>query len=305
MGSTWKQKDKPMYVLLPFLSCALAIPIREGVQRNIDTTLPPAEAARTTLVTDSVSKFFRPEMTCRICDSEHGQPLVLKVTSNGRTFNAVFCWKGWRTTFGETGPWAAHRRLATFDARCIIGKGAKAPTEEIWKMANRTQSFIVTDCIGARRSRSRGLCNFPPGGQSGSRSRPCRRETEYAGPAFNMISGARRARRTNTVMAAAIKPMPNAAMQESCTSLNYAHRRIGVFFVVGPAQGCMTVKTWEFPSQFSNQPRGYGHTTRAPPGVSLPSGSRTRNLRILDLAYKPLRWSGDSDSDSKVPVPAP
>jgi hypothetical protein len=45
-----------------------------------------------------------------------------------------------------------------------------------------------------------------------------------------------------------------------------------------------------------NQPRGYGHTTRATPGVSLPSGSRTRNLQILDPAYKPLRCSGDSSS---------
>jgi hypothetical protein len=52
-------------------------------------------------------------------------------------------------------------------------------------------------------------------------------------------------------------------------------------------------KTWGFPSQFINQPRGYGHTTRATPGVSLPSGSRTRNLQILDPAYKPLRYSGD------------
>ena len=43
-----------------------------------------------------------------------------------------------------------------------------------------------------------------------------------------------------------------------------------------------------------NQPRGYGHTTRATPGVSLPSGSRTRNLRILDPEYKPLRCSGDN-----------
>jgi hypothetical protein len=39
---------------------------------------------------------------------------------------------------------------------------------------------------------------------------------------------------------------------------------------------------------------GYGHTTREPPGVSLPSGSRTRNLQILDPAFKPLRCSGDS-----------
>jgi hypothetical protein len=30
------------------------------------------------------------------------------------------------------------------------------------------------------------------------------------------------------------------------------------------------VKTWGFPSHFINQPRGYGHTTRATPGVSLP-----------------------------------
>jgi hypothetical protein len=41
---------------------------------------------------------------------------------------------------------------------------------------------------------------------------------------------------------------------------------------------------------------GYGHTTRAPPGVSLPSGSRTRNLQILDPAFKPLRCSGDTMS---------
>jgi hypothetical protein len=53
-------------------------------------------------------------------------------------------------------------------------------------------------------------------------------------------------------------------------------------------------KTWGFPSQFINQPRGYGRTTRATPGVSLPSGSRTRNLRILDAAHKPLRCSGDA-----------
>jgi hypothetical protein len=33
-------------------------------------------------------------------------------------------------------------------------------------------------------------------------------------------------------------------------------------------------KTWGFPSQFINQPRGYGHTTRATPGISLPRGSR-------------------------------
>ena len=31
----------------------------------------------------------------------------------------------------------------------------------------------------------------------------------------------------------------------------------------------MTVKIWGFPSQLINQPRGYGHTTRATPGVSL------------------------------------
>jgi hypothetical protein len=37
--------------------------------------------------------------------------------------------------------------------------------------------------------------------------------------------------------------------------------------------------------QFINQPRSYGHTSRAPPGVSLPSGSRTRTLQILDPAY--------------------
>jgi hypothetical protein len=47
-------------------------------------------------------------------------------------------------------------------------------------------------------------------------------------------------------------------------------------------------ETWGFPSQFMNQPGGYGHTTRATPWVSLPSGSRTRNLKILDPAYKPL-----------------
>ena len=37
-----------------------------------------------------------------------------------------------------------------------------------------------------------------------------------------------------------------------------------------------------------------GHISRAPLGVSFPSGSLTRtgNLRILDLAYKPLRYSG-------------
>jgi hypothetical protein len=52
-------------------------------------------------------------------------------------------------------------------------------------------------------------------------------------------------------------------------------------------------KTWGFPSQFINQPTGYGHTTRATPGVSLPSGSRTRNLQILDLVYKPPRCLGD------------
>ncbi len=51
-------------------------------------------------------------------------------------------------------------------------------------------------------------------------------------------------------------------------------------------------KTWGFPSQFINQSRGYGHTTRAPPGVSLPSGSRTRNLQILDPAFKPLIYLG-------------
>jgi hypothetical protein len=38
---------------------------------------------------------------------------------------------------------------------------------------------------------------------------------------------------------------------------------------------------------------GYGHTTRALPGVSLPSGSRTRNLQTLDPAFKPLRCSRD------------
>jgi hypothetical protein len=42
---------------------------------------------------------------------------------------------------------------------------------------------------------------------------------------------------------------------------------------------------------------GYGHTTRAPPGVSLPSGSRARNLQILDPAFKPLRCSGDTYSE--------
>jgi hypothetical protein len=43
-----------------------------------------------------------------------------------------------------------------------------------------------------------------------------------------------------------------------------------------------------------DQPRSYGHTTRAPPGVSLPSRSRTWNLRILDPAFKPLRYSWDN-----------
>ena len=39
-------------------------------------------------------------------------------------------------------------------------------------------------------------------------------------------------------------------------------------------------KTWGLPSQFINQSRGYGHSTRKTPGVSLPSGYRTRNLQI-------------------------
>jgi hypothetical protein len=48
---------------------------------------------------------------------------------------------------------------------------------------------------------------------------------------------------------------------------------------------------------------GYGHITRAPPGVSLPSGSRTRNLQILDPAFKPLRCSGDTVADAGRPWP--
>jgi hypothetical protein len=48
-----------------------------------------------------------------------------------------------------------------------------------------------------------------------------------------------------------------------------------------------TCKTWGFPSQFIDQPRGYGLTTRGTP-------ARTRNLQILDPAYKPLRCSGDN-----------
>jgi hypothetical protein len=39
---------------------------------------------------------------------------------------------------------------------------------------------------------------------------------------------------------------------------------------------------------------GYGRTSRATPGASLPSGSRTRNLQILDPAFKPLHCSGDT-----------
>jgi hypothetical protein len=60
--------------------------------------------------------------------------------------------------------------------------------------------------------------------------------------------------------------------------------------------GILSWETWGFPSQFINQPRGYGHTTRATPGVSLPCGSRTRNLQILDTAsaYKPLCSSEDT-----------
>jgi hypothetical protein len=45
---------------------------------------------------------------------------------------------------------------------------------------------------------------------------------------------------------------------------------------------------------------GYGHTTRVPPGVSLPSGSRTRNLQILDPAFKPLRCSGDTQLSAQL-----
>jgi hypothetical protein len=50
---------------------------------------------------------------------------------------------------------------------------------------------------------------------------------------------------------------------------------------------------WGFPSQFVNQPRGNGHTTRTPPGVSLPSRSRARYLQVLNHACKPLRYSED------------
>ncbi len=61
-------------------------------------------------------------------------------------------------------------------------------------------------------------------------------------------------------------------------------------------------ETCGFPSQCTNQPRGYGHTTRAPPGVSLPSGSRTRNLRILCPAYKPQGCSGDTDTRAYIVI---
>jgi hypothetical protein len=54
-------------------------------------------------------------------------------------------------------------------------------------------------------------------------------------------------------------------------------------------------------------PRSYGHTSRASHGVSLPSGSRTWNLQILDPEYKPLHYSGDAyyDSDHAPRVPRP
>jgi hypothetical protein len=54
------------------------------------------------------------------------------------------------------------------------------------------------------------------------------------------------------------------------------------------------IKLGDSPANLLINEGGYGHTTRAPPGVSLPSGSRTRNLQILDPVFKPLRCSGDS-----------
>jgi hypothetical protein len=52
------------------------------------------------------------------------------------------------------------------------------------------------------------------------------------------------------------------------------------------------IKLGDSPANFLINQEGYGHTTRAPPGVSLPSGSRTWNFQILDPAFKPLRCSG-------------
>jgi hypothetical protein len=54
----------------------------------------------------------------------------------------------------------------------------------------------------------------------------------------------------------------------------------------------LSKNSWVFPSQLIKQPRSYSHTSRAPPGVSLPSRSRARNLRILDPAYKPFTLLG-------------
>jgi hypothetical protein len=54
-----------------------------------------------------------------------------------------------------------------------------------------------------------------------------------------------------------------------------------------------TRKLGDSPANLLINQGDYGHTTRAPPGASLPSGSRARNLRILDPAFKPLRCSGD------------
>jgi hypothetical protein len=56
---------------------------------------------------------------------------------------------------------------------------------------------------------------------------------------------------------------------------------------------CPFLKLGDSPANLLINQGGYGHTTRAPPGASLPSGFRTRNLQILDPAFKPLRCSGD------------
>jgi hypothetical protein len=67
---------------------------------------------------------------------------------------------------------------------------------------------------------------------------------------------------------------------------------VGLHHGLGESGLSWRVQTWGFPSQFIIRPRGQGYTSRAKPGVSLPSRLRTRNLRILDPAYKPLRYSG-------------
>jgi hypothetical protein len=74
-------------------------------------------------------------------------------------------------------------------------------------------------------------------------------------------------------------------------SVPAVHVRLSPYVGRSPYVDRPPVKTWGLKTCRLFNQGGHGHTPRAPPGVSLPSGSRTRNPRILDPSYRPPRKS--------------